>query len=601
MPPPHPLVSATITATATTTTTNSVDVSAEVKPIDTTKRYQQDNRVDINTKDAFANGFSKYFLNDLFSDISINHIPTNRSYRCHRIILAHQSQFFESLFTCAFRDSSGSVEVHFEDTESVFEKVLEYLYTGKVNIPVTSIVALHVAADQLICPDLSNSVMNLLDQFISNENVFSFLDDSLKLYDDGILEKACGYIALNFVQLIDEFNLIFLDLPPQVFFGIIAHENIGKGPGAKTKKCALITECVNEFCKKNNVLENVEMLKMCIDAMAATESITPDSAAFYLMECEKHGLVEHQSACTRILAANFNDIKDTTIINQFNPDTFSELVDLDELNVKNEDQVFEIVLSFLVNKKGLDLEKKQVIGQKIRIPFLSYDKLQIIMEKKEPILIESIPHDVLSESLLERIRKLEKKGLYKICGDESPKYLRPRTARLFTHTSDFDEGGVLYWLGTLYHTETYSSPIGRGLLKVTTSIGFEAGSDEDVISRVPVSCNLINSPNTTITFEFVSNMILPSAYTIRHTNARDTECLRTWRFQGSIDGLTFTDLKVHNNDSTLTTKSQSATFPITDCNEYYKYFRILQDGPNSSSNNYLSFGGFEIYGAVKLI
>ncbi|KAF0980274.1 hypothetical protein FDP41_013488 [Naegleria fowleri] len=563
--------------------------------------YNFENKIHLVSKDLFSQGFSKYFRSDLFSDVTVNHVPTKTTYRCHRIILAHQSQFFESLFTGPFKDSGDCVDVHFEDMDGVFEKVLEYLYTGNITIPATSIVGLHVAADQLICNDLSNSVMVFLDQFLSEKNVFQILNSSLRQYDDAILEKACTYIAMHFVSLYDEFNLIYSDLPSQVFFGIIAHENIAKGSGTKAVKSKLISQCVDDYCKKNNVLENVELLQLCIDALSASETITPDSAAFYLIQCQKHDLKEHISACTRILALNFNDLKDLSIIYQFKPETFYELISSDELYIGREDNAFEVILSYFKHREDVTEDQRQKIANTIRFPFLSYSYLQKIVEKTEPLIASVVLEENLALSLLERIKKLEKKGSYKVNDEEEgPLFLKPRTTRMFTHTFDFDECGIIYWLGTLYLSENYVAPTTRGLLKISCSCSFEAGSEDDIISRNPVSCNLVNNPGTTITFDFLQLIISPSAYTIRHTSARDTECLRNWKFQGSIDGNHFVDIKVHTNDQTITTKSQSATFSV-ECNEYFRYFRILQDGLNSSSNNYLSLGGFEIYGLVKSI
>jgi Cdc6-like AAA superfamily ATPase len=63
----------------------------------------------------------------------------------------------------------------------------------------------------------------------------------------------------------------------------------------------------------------------------------------------------------------------------------------------------------------------------------------------------------------------------------------------------------------------------------------------------------------------------------------------------SNDNIIFLDISNHLNDSTLNSQGQSATFKVN-CNDYYKFFRILQTGMNSSNKTYFSIAGFEIYG-----
>ena len=45
--------------------------------------------------------------------------------------------------------------------------------------------------------------------------------------------------------------------------------------------------------------------------------------------------------------------------------------------------------------------------------------------------------------------------------------------------------------------------------------------------------------------------IIPSAYTMRHARGYGKSALRNWLFQASIDGLSWTTLKEHANDSGL--------------------------------------------------
>ena len=64
----------------------------------------------------------------------------------------------------------------------------------------------------------------------------------------------------------------------------------------------------------------------------------------------------------------------------------------------------------------------------------------------------------------------------------------------------------------------------------------------------------------------------------------------------------WTTISEHKNDESLRHgfPHTSATFHIRSipiC--YYRYFRIIQNGPNSSGNNFLMLRAFEVYGFVK--
>jgi len=140
------------------------------------------------------------------------------------------------------------------------------------------------------------------------------------------------------------------------------------------------------------------------------------------------------------------------------------------------------------------------------------------------------------------------------------------------------------------------------LVSITSSSNPEIGKLEDTISWEPQKCNLVTKPNNYIIIDFKDYSICCKKYTLRHTLSRDTEALRNWKFSGSNDNINWIDLKVHVNDASLTLKGTSKSWDIdSNSNSYFRYFRILQNGFNSSNNDYFSLGGVEMYGTIKKI
>ena len=73
-----------------------------------------------------------------------------------------------------------------------------------------------------------------------------------------------------------------------------------------------------------------------------------------------------------------------------------------------------------------------------------------------------------------------------------------------------------------------------------------------------------------------------------------------WRIEGSNGANKFTCLRQHNNDSTLGTSAMSeANWNVDEGDNFYRYFRILQNGKNSSNYNHLTCAGIELYGTLR--
>ncbi len=53
--------------------------------------------------------------------------------------------------------------------------------------------------------------------------------------------------------------------------------------------------------------------------------------------------------------------------------------------------------------------------------------------------------------------------------------------RKFVYTGDFDQNGLLYWLGTRYGTEPWSNPAETDLVKISSST--QLGKVSDAVGR----------------------------------------------------------------------------------------------------------------------
>ncbi|KJH41368.1 HECT-domain protein [Dictyocaulus viviparus] len=172
------------------------------------------------------------------------------------------------------------------------------------------------------------------------------------------------------------------------------------------------------------------------------------------------------------------------------------------------------------------------------------------------------------------------------------------------YTSDFDEQGVIYWLGTNAKTATdWTNPASIGIVQVTSSDQRQPfGKPEDVLSRDvnPINCHSSDDKNANFTID-LGIFIYPTAYTLRHARGYGRSALRNWLLQGSKDKQVWEVLVVHSDDTSLGDPGSTATWPIEDDRNKgpFRYLRIAQNGKNSSGQTYyLSISGFEIYGEI---
>ena len=90
---------------------------------------------------------------------------------------------------------------------------------------------------------------------------------------------------------------------------------------------------------------------------------------------------------------------------------------------------------------------------------------------------------------------------------------------VFRRQADFDQGGIIYWVGSNGRTSDWVNPAGRGIVVVSSSEGrvLPYGVLEDVLSRdvAPRNCHTKDDRNSWFALD-LGLWVAPSAYTLRH-------------------------------------------------------------------------------------
>ncbi|XP_043220195.1 E3 ubiquitin-protein ligase HECTD1-like [Amphibalanus amphitrite] len=186
------------------------------------------------------------------------------------------------------------------------------------------------------------------------------------------------------------------------------------------------------------------------------------------------------------------------------------------------------------------------------------------------------------------------------------KRIRDNPSTVFTHQSDFDENGIIYWIGTNAKTAyEWVNPCQYGLVVVTSSEGrnLPYGRLEDVLSRdpTPLNCHTNDDKRAWLAVD-LGMWVIPTCYTLRHARGYGRSALRNWVFQVSKDGLSWTTLYMHIEDTSLNEPGSTASWPLlapTEETQGWRHIRIQQTGRNASGQtHYLSLSGLEVYGTV---
>ena len=205
-----------------------------------------------------------------------------------------------------------------------------------------------------------------------------------------------------------------------------------------------------------------------------------------------------------------------------------------------------------------------------------------------------------SQSSSERVKENEAQVKAKLQTVKAELAKAPRT---FRYQADFDENGVMWYLGTCGRTAPYANPAEAGFVRVVSSgLMGDSAPLSAAVGRELVRCVTTPVKNSWFVFELVDLALSLTHYTLRHYNSWDTECLRFWVLEGGNEGIQgpWEVLMQHNNDAALAKKGATHTWTVPRTERRYRYFRLFQNGKNSNNNYYLPCSGLELYGTLHV-
>eukprot|EP00027_Filamoeba_sp_ATCC50430_P014998 CAMPEP_0168573390 /NCGR_PEP_ID=MMETSP0413-20121227/18504_1 /TAXON_ID=136452 /ORGANISM="Filamoeba nolandi, Strain NC-AS-23-1" /LENGTH=485 /DNA_ID=CAMNT_0008606627 /DNA_START=66 /DNA_END=1523 /DNA_ORIENTATION=- len=406
-----------------------------------------------------------------------------------------------------------------------------------------------------------------------------------------ILSNASEYFDKKFNELGNDKNVLTLEGPTRdfhlvlkfIYEGTIEFTTENVIPLLSMADCYLIHE-----------------LKKSASAYIVS-NLTRDMALGMLQKSIEFNAEDVMYKCMQVIAKNFGMIVESngpSVFNFLPVKTLTGLTARNTLAVANEMIVYRVVCTYLTARKSeVSEEESKELWETIRFPFMSFEQLKEVEGNEE------VPRYLLTEALLERLKKHEKPGATpQSTTEERPPSgslrMVPRAAYAISleYTADYDDKGVFHYIGTKGGSEAWSNPATRGRVRLSSS-STEKGNITTVLDKQPKEFWTSDVPSSWIGVSLGSTRsLVPNYYTLRHGGSTRADALRNWTLQGSNDGKNWIVLRRHVNDVALNAPFATASWPVNNCTQAFRHFRVLQTGHNSSSKNFLALSGFELYG-----
>ena len=176
--------------------------------------------------------------------------------------------------------------------------------------------------------------------------------------------------------------------------------------------------------------------------------------------------------------------------------------------------------------------------------------------------------------------------------------------RKFTFTGPpyYDNKGVIYYIATAGGTRSWTNPHDAGAVVVSFSSKVVGNLGMFVANKLHAAneyCYTSNQANAWMSVSLNGKRVIPVGYVVSaDASSRNNHFLRSWCLDGSLDGMTWTTLRTHTNDATLSQANLSGYWSLDGVRSAFSYFRIMQIYPNSAGTYELVASSFEIYGEL---
>eukprot|EP00762_Andalucia_godoyi_P006944 ANDGO_08281.mRNA.1 BTB/POZ domain-containing protein At2g30600 len=196
----------------------------------------------------------------------------------------------------------------------------------------------------------------------------------------------------------------------------------------------------------------------------------------------------------------------------------------------------------------------------------------------------------------------------------------PRLSVALAFVRPGDDNGVFYYIGSKGHTHPWTNPHSNGDVVVSCSSPRNRFShSEFVVDRRTHSTVFFTSPTHQpwVAVDLGEKYrLLCTRYTLRHDSSA-SNFLRSWDFQASDDGQSWSCLRTHRNDTSISHSRACISFLVSTSSQGhplpqdaqqlrestcrpYRHFRVIMRDCSSSGSDQMVLSNLELYGFLVL-
>ncbi|TYI82027.1 hypothetical protein E1A91_D05G193900v1 [Gossypium mustelinum] len=333
-----------------------------------------------------------------------------------------------------------------------------------------------------------------------------------------------------------------------------------------------------------------------------------------------------KETCERNFAMHF-DYRTTASLDFISLDetTFRNIIQHPDLTVISEERVLDAILMWYMKSEklcGWEVVNELITNSTLESVFK--DRLQLVNDLLASVRFSLLPYPLLKKlentSLSTQISAfgdLVKEAInYIECGAathgnyQNERFQHRRSSyKELQYICDGDNNGVLFFSGTSYGGHPWVNPVVYKRITITASSPASRHTDPKVLVSRTYQGTCFAGPrmeNGNICAWWMvdigkDHQLMCNYYTLRQDGSRSY--IRNWKFQGCMDGKTWIDLRVHENDQTMCKPGQFASWPVTGPNALlpFRFFRVLLTGPTTDASNpwNLCICFLELYGYFR--
>ncbi|ESQ51619.1 hypothetical protein EUTSA_v10016264mg [Eutrema salsugineum] len=303
--------------------------------------------------------------------------------------------------------------------------------------------------------------------------------------------------------------------------------------------------------------------------------------------------------------------------------TFSDILESADLTVTSEEKILDAVLMWC-------MKAEESLGWELIDELMNYSNPEILFKERLQSLDDLLPHVRFSLLPYELLKRLENSNLSRqipifnrlvkeaasflasrlTCPGNEPMCQHRRSSfKELQYIRDGDSNGVLHFVGTSYGSHQWVNPVLAKKINITSSSPTSRFTDPKALASKTYVGTSFAGPRKEdghISSWWMVDLgedhqLMCNYYTFRQDGSR--AFTRSWKFQGSMDGKTWTDLRVHEDDQTMCKAGQFASWPITAANALlpFRFFRLFLTGPTTDTSTPWNFCicYLELYGYFR--